>query len=104
MVSQSYGSLQMFYFRFDPGSHGNRRDSHEIQYGSQRVKILQTGFIILFFLRMESDDTLYHLLINAGMSAIGFIVCLNIIPKFRDMFIRANLFGIDMSKKNKTKM
>ena len=53
---------------------------------------------------MELDDTIFHLLVNAGMSLVGFFVCLNIIPKFRDMFIRANLFGIDMSKKNKTQM
>lgn len=53
---------------------------------------------------MELADTQFHLLVNAGMSFIGFLVCLNIIPKFRDMFIRANLFGIDMSKKNKTQI
>ena len=53
---------------------------------------------------MELSDTFYHLLINAGMSILGFFVCLNIIPKFGDMFIRANLSGIDMSKKSKTKM
>lgn len=53
---------------------------------------------------MEIDDTYLHLLINAGMSLVGFIVCLSIIPKFRDMFIRANLFGIDMSKREKKKV
>ncbi|XP_060585630.1 UDP-N-acetylglucosamine--dolichyl-phosphate N-acetylglucosaminephosphotransferase-like [Ruditapes philippinarum] len=53
---------------------------------------------------MELSDTSLHLLINAGMSFIGFLLCLNIIPKFRDMFIRANLYGVDMSKKSKLKV
>lgn len=53
---------------------------------------------------MEVKETVYHLLINAGMSLVGFGVCLNIIPKFADMFIRANLFGVDMSKTSKAKM
>ncbi|XP_053404402.1 UDP-N-acetylglucosamine--dolichyl-phosphate N-acetylglucosaminephosphotransferase-like [Mercenaria mercenaria] len=53
---------------------------------------------------MELSDTSVHLLINAGMSFIGFCLCLNIIPKFKDMFIRANLFGVDMSKKSKVKV
>jgi UDP-N-acetylglucosamine--dolichyl-phosphate N-acetylglucosaminephosphotransferase len=53
---------------------------------------------------MELSDTSLHLLINAGMSFVGFLLCLNIIPKFRDMFIRANLYGVDMSKKSKLKV
>ena len=58
----------------------------------------------MIFLNMESGDTFFHLLVNAGMSLIGFIVCLSIIPKFREMFIRANLFGVDMSKRDKKKV
>ncbi|KAJ8315940.1 hypothetical protein KUTeg_005954 [Tegillarca granosa] len=53
---------------------------------------------------MELTDTQIHLLTNAGMSFIGFLVCFNIIPKFRDMFIEANLFGIDMSKTSREKV
>lgn len=53
---------------------------------------------------MELTDTQFHLLTNAGMSFIGFLVCFNIIPKFRDMFIEANLFGIDMSKTSRAKV
>lgn len=53
---------------------------------------------------MKIDETFYHLLINAGMSLVGFFICLNIIPKFKDMFVRANLYGIDMSKKTKAKV
>jgi len=53
---------------------------------------------------MELSESNSNLLINAGMSVIGFLVCLNIIPKFGDMFIRANLFGIDLSKTSKAKV
>jgi len=53
---------------------------------------------------MELNDTQIHLIINAGMSVIGFLLCINIIPKFKDPFIQANLFGIDMSKPHRDKM
>jgi UDP-N-acetylglucosamine--dolichyl-phosphate N-acetylglucosaminephosphotransferase len=53
---------------------------------------------------MELNDTQTNLLINAGLSAAGFLICLNIIPKFRDMFIKANLFGVDMSKRTKVRV
>ncbi|ESP04791.1 hypothetical protein LOTGIDRAFT_184756 [Lottia gigantea] len=43
-------------------------------------------------------------MINAGMSFLGFLLCLNIIPKFKPMFIEAKLFGIDMSKTSKQKV
>ncbi|XP_076457758.1 UDP-N-acetylglucosamine--dolichyl-phosphate N-acetylglucosaminephosphotransferase-like [Babylonia areolata] len=49
-------------------------------------------------------DTGLTLAINAAMSAAGFLVCLNVIPKFGDMFIKANLYGIDMSKRSKQKV
>ncbi|XP_052784265.1 UDP-N-acetylglucosamine--dolichyl-phosphate N-acetylglucosaminephosphotransferase-like isoform X1 [Mya arenaria] len=53
---------------------------------------------------MELSETIYHLLINAGMSLIGFLICLNIIPKFSEMFMRANLSGMDLSKKSKIRI
>lgn len=53
---------------------------------------------------MEMSETQIHILVNAVMSACGFVVCYNIIPKFKTMFINANLFGIDMSKRDKKKM
>lgn len=49
---------------------------------------------------MNDKQEILSLYVNAGMSFIGFVICLNIIPKIGDMFIRANLFGIDMSKPN----
>lgn len=53
---------------------------------------------------MEMSETQVHILVNAVMSACGFVVCYNIIPKFKTMFINAHLFGIDMSKRDKRKM
>ncbi|KAK7497087.1 hypothetical protein BaRGS_00011617 [Batillaria attramentaria] len=53
---------------------------------------------------MELGDSGLTLAVNAVMSAAGFLVCFNIIPKFKDMFIKANLFGIDMSKRSKEKV
>lgn len=38
------------------------------------------------------------------MSLFGFLLTLNIIPKFGEMFIKAGLFGIDMSKISKQKI
>lgn len=53
---------------------------------------------------MEMSETQIHILVNALMSACGFVVCYNIIPKFKTMFINAHLSGIDMSKRDKRKM
>lgn len=53
---------------------------------------------------MEMSETQIHILVNAVMSACGFVVCYNIIPKFKTMFINAHLSGIDMSKRDKRKM
>ncbi|OWF38952.1 UDP-N-acetylglucosamine--dolichyl-phosphate N-acetylglucosaminephosphotransferase [Mizuhopecten yessoensis] len=53
---------------------------------------------------MELSSTQTHLLINTGMSVLGFLFLLNIIPKFRDMFVAANLYGIDMSKPGRVKI
>lgn len=53
---------------------------------------------------MEMSETQIHILVNAVMSACGFVVCYNIIPKFKTMFINAHLFGMDMSKRDKKKI
>ncbi|BFZ14153.1 hypothetical protein BsWGS_17192 [Bradybaena similaris] len=47
---------------------------------------------------MEFGDSSLTIAINALMSAGAFFTCVNIIPKFADMFIKANLFGIDLNK------
>lgn len=49
-------------------------------------------------------DTLYILLINIILSVFAFISTFNIIPRLKDMFITANLFGKDLNKKSENKM
>lgn len=44
------------------------------------------------------------LLINFFLSLLGYMITYRVIPKFTDMFIDANLFGIDLGKGNKKKM
>lgn len=46
----------------------------------------------------------FPLIIGAFMSIIAFVVTLRIIPRLKDMFIKANLFGIDMSKSTSEKV
>ncbi|XP_044576525.1 UDP-N-acetylglucosamine--dolichyl-phosphate N-acetylglucosaminephosphotransferase [Cotesia glomerata] len=51
----------------------------------------------------ESEKTWkmnFSLYINILMSIFGFIVAIILIPSFKDKFIKANLFGIDMNKRN----
>lgn len=48
--------------------------------------------------------TLIILGVNAAMSALAHLVTLSLIPRFREMFIKAGLSGVDMSKTAKTKV
>nr|CAG4647121.1 EOG090X07N9 [Megafenestra aurita]SVE92441.1 EOG090X07N9 [Megafenestra aurita] len=41
------------------------------------------------------------LLVNVLLSITGFFVILNVVPKFKDMFLKAKLSGIDMNKSDK---
>lgn len=47
---------------------------------------------------------LFPLAINTVLSVIAFIATNHLIPNLKDMFIKANVFGIDMSKRDKVKM
>lgn len=47
---------------------------------------------------------LFPIVINIIMSVITYIITVRIIPKLKDMFIKANLFGIDMSKRTSDKV
>ena len=49
-------------------------------------------------------DSALTMTINFGMSVGAFFLCLNIIPKFKDSFISANLFGVDLNKLIKKKV
>lgn len=39
--------------------------------------------------------------INAAISGAAYYMAIRMIPRFRDMFIKANLFGNDLCKKDK---
>ncbi|XP_005096228.1 UDP-N-acetylglucosamine--dolichyl-phosphate N-acetylglucosaminephosphotransferase isoform X1 [Aplysia californica] len=47
---------------------------------------------------MPTGDSALTIAINAGMSVVAFYVCVRVIPQFKEMFIKANLFGIDLNK------
>jgi hypothetical protein len=44
------------------------------------------------------------LVINIALSIIGYCVILNVVPKLKDMFVKAHLSGVDLNKKNKPEM
>lgn len=46
----------------------------------------------------------FPLFVNATMSISTYVATVRLIPKLKDMFIKANLFGIDMSKTTSDKM
>nr|CAG4651893.1 EOG090X07N9 [Triops cancriformis] len=43
----------------------------------------------------------FNLLINLILSLCGFFLSIKVIPRFRDMFLRAKLYGIDLNKVEK---
>lgn len=49
-------------------------------------------------------ETLYILLFNVVLSIFAFFSTYNIIPRLKEMFISANLFGKDLNKKSENKM
>jgi UDP-N-acetylglucosamine--dolichyl-phosphate N-acetylglucosaminephosphotransferase len=46
----------------------------------------------------------FPIIVNVIVSVAAYVVTVRIIPRFKDMFIKANLYGIDMSKSRKEKM
>lgn len=52
----------------------------------------------------ETELTWFPLIINATMSSFMYIMTLKLLPKLKEMFIKANLFGIDMSKTTSEKV
>jgi len=44
------------------------------------------------------------LFVNLAMSACAYVATVQLIPSLRDMFLRANLSGVDMNKKEKLKV
>lgn len=49
-------------------------------------------------------ETFYILSINILFSIFAFISTYNIIPRLKDMFVSANLYGKDLNKKSENKM
>jgi UDP-N-acetylglucosamine--dolichyl-phosphate N-acetylglucosaminephosphotransferase len=46
----------------------------------------------------------FPIFVNVVVSVVAYVVTVRIIPRFKDMFVKANLCGIDMSKSRKEKM
>lgn len=44
------------------------------------------------------------IILNGIISAVAYLMAIRIIPRFREMFIKANLFGKDLCKKDQTEM
>ena len=44
------------------------------------------------------------LVVNIVLSITGYCVILNVVPKLKDMFVKAHLSGVDLNKKNKPEM
>jgi hypothetical protein len=53
------------------------------------------------FLTDEKQSQTIRLFLNLAISLMGSILLYKIMPKFKDMFLKADLKGIDMSKKEK---
>jgi hypothetical protein len=53
------------------------------------------------FLTDEKQSQTIRLFLNLAISLLGSILLYKIMPKFKDMFLKADLKGIDMSKKEK---
>lgn len=49
-------------------------------------------------------DIVFTLFINILLSVLGFVITYRVIPKFKNMFLQANLCGYDMGKKSKDKI
>lgn len=56
------------------------------------------------FLNDEKLSQAVRLCMNLVISLFGSILLYKIMPKFKDMFLKADLKGVDMSKKEKYQM
>ncbi len=53
---------------------------------------------------MDAEKLPSTIAVNAALSMTAFGITFKLIPGLKDMFLKANICGIDMSKKNKIKM
>ncbi|KAF8791954.1 UDP-N-acetylglucosamine--dolichyl-phosphate like protein [Argiope bruennichi] len=49
-------------------------------------------------------DVKLTLIVNVLLSILGCMITFRVIPRFKDMFLKANLYGIDMGKRNSIKI
>ena len=52
---------------------------------------------------MEYQKFVTTMLVNVVVSCVAFYVTFKLIPGLSDMFVRKNMFGIDMSKTCRTR-
>lgn len=56
---------------------------------------------------IHHDDTwklIFPILINFAMSVCAYMLTIRLIPRIKGMFIKANLYGIDMNKNSGEKV
>ncbi len=53
---------------------------------------------------MLSQDIMISLAVNVALSVVGYFITSSLISALGAMFIKANLFGVDMCKSSKNKM
>ena len=56
------------------------------------------------FIQDEKISQIIRLLLNLSISIAGSICLYKLMPKFKDMFLKADLKGMDLSKKEKYHM
>jgi UDP-N-acetylglucosamine--dolichyl-phosphate N-acetylglucosaminephosphotransferase len=69
-----------------------------------RRYIAYTVYIYVLLESLIQINMWFPVLVNSVVSVVAYLVAVRIIPRFKDMFVKANLCGIDMSKKRKEKM
>ena len=52
----------------------------------------------------ETKSHIIRLIANAAISILGSVFLFKVMPKFKDMFMKADLKGTDLSKKEKYQM
>jgi hypothetical protein len=74
------------------------------QSSPQDVEEKSWVFDILQLLKNWISKMWGVLVVNIILSIMGYSVILNIVPKFKDMFVKAHLSGVDLNKKNKPEL
>ena len=81
-----------------------RNISRELSWWSSRRVTFSVDSFFGIFSNMDPEKLPSTIVVNAALSVVGFGVTVRLIPGLKDMFLKANLSGVDMSKKDKQKM